>query len=150
MYSASRSAVDHSPRHSEVAPWLAFDAYAPFTLFRTGGGGPASSGAESIFGVGASGRYRLVTDARIEHLIYGTVRGGFTTQDGSVGPFVGMALGTAMTWLGTGRGWFAELEANHLQIGAGSEDVTRPALDRWVIGVTLGLVFRLGGETWDL
>lgn len=133
----------------EALPWLAFEAYAPFTLIRTGDNiGAASSGAESVFGVGVSGRYRLVRAiAPEEHLFYGKARGGFTTVNGRAGPFYGFAAGYAVTWLGTGRGVFAELEASHADISARSGDL---GLDRWLLGVSIGLVFRLGGETWDV
>jgi len=135
----------------EVAPWMAFEAYAPFVLARTDSEGPASSGAESVFGIGLSGRYRLHREATPDEILfYGTLRGGFSTVNGRAGPFVGFASGVAMTWLDTGRGWFAELEAGHVGLAARDGDASRPEIDRWLVGLSAGIVFRLGGERWDL
>jgi len=131
----------------EALPWLAFDTYAPFALYRTDATGPASSGGESVFGVGISGRLRDVSPDKRETLKYARIRGGFATQEGRAGPYASMAFGYAKTWLDTGRGWFAELEGGHVSIDsrAGLDLV-----DRWLVGVSIGVVFRLGGERWDL
>lgn len=134
----------------EVLPWLAFDAYAPFSLWRSDADGPASSGAESVFGVGVSGRWRQTFGDRRERLVYGRLRGGFGTVDGRAGPYLGLTAGYADTWLSTGRGWFAELELGRLHVAAREGDVLRPEIDRWTIGASIGFVFRLGGTRWDL
>ena len=133
----------------EVLPWLAFDAYAPFTLLRVGGdvGGAASSGAESVFGIGASGRYRTVA-GDVERLLYGTVRGGFSVVEGTAGPFVGLSAGAAWTWLDTGRGVFAAVDVGH--VGISGRNGIKRVVDRWLVGLSLGVVFRLGGTRWDL
>jgi hypothetical protein len=134
----------------EVLPWLAFDAYAPFSLWRSDADGPASSGAESVFGVGVSGRWRQTFGDRRERLVYGRLRGGFGTVDGRAGPFVGLSAGYADTWLSTGRGWFAELELGRLHVASRQSAAFGPEIDRWTIGASIGFVFRLGGTRWDL
>lgn len=133
----------------EASHYLSFGAYAPFTIYRAQtGGGAASSGAESVFGVTVSGRYPLHRlEAPEELLLYATLRGGFGTVDGRAGPFYGGALGASATWLGTGRGVFAELQASQLDIGGLSG---LAPVDRFTIGISLGVVFRLGGEDWNL
>ena len=131
----------------EALPWLAFDTYAPFAVYRTDASGPASSGGESIFGVGASFRHREVSAEKTETLMYGRVRGGFATQQGRAGPYLGAAFGYAMTWLDTGRGWFSELEFGRIAI---SPKGMLEGADRWTVGLSLGIAFRLGGERWDL
>ena len=133
----------------EVSRYFAIGAYAPFTLVRAGGNQDDSkSGAESVFGLSASGRYPIISDrAPEEALVYGTLRGGFGTNEGRAGPFVGVALGGALTWLETGRGLFVEVEAGHLGVpGAAGQ----PIFERWSMGVSIGVVFRLGGEAWQL
>lgn len=135
----------------EPIPWIAISAYAPFTLIRTGESlGSSSSGAESVFALGLSGRYRHVADtAPEETLWYATARGGFGTVEGRAGLYYGFALGMAMTWLQTGRGFFIEAESGHLGI-AGGEGVHQREVDRWLVGLSIGVVFRLGGERWDI
>jgi hypothetical protein len=128
----------------EASPYFAIGVYTPFTLIR--GGESASTGAESIFAVGVSLRHPIVRSVAPEEiLLYGTLRGGFGTADGRAGAFAGVALGGAMTWLETGRGLFAELSAGHVGISAAR---SFPEVDRWLIGVSIGVVFRLGGEAW--
>lgn len=131
----------------ETGYHLSFSAYAPFTVVRSGeGDGAASTGAESVFGLGVSLRQPLLRDEAPEEVLgYVTLRGGFSTLSGRAGPFLGVALGTAATWLGTGRGLFAEVEAGYTQVGGGIRDIERVTL-----GLSLGVVFRLGGEEWRL
>jgi len=131
----------------EALPWLAFDAYAPFAIYRTDATGPASSGGESVFALGVSIRDREVDAKKIETLMYGRLRGGFATQAGRAGPYLGTAAGYAMTWLSTGRGWFSELEVGRITIASKGNI---PEVDRWTVGISFGIVFRLGGERWDL
>jgi hypothetical protein len=144
----------------EALPELSFGAYFPFTVLRTGEGSTSSSGAESVFGFSASYRYvHLLQGEPIlsasgtaqpgaprELMFYGTLRGGFSTIDGRPGPFVGGAAGTAFTWLDTGRGLFAELTVGHMHVGQGSA----APIERWTGGVSIGVVFRLGGDSWLL
>ena len=133
----------------EPVPWVAISAYAPFVLYRTGEDlGASSSGAESVFALGLSGRYRVVED-REEFLYYLTARGGFGTVEGRAGLFYGFAAGFALSWLDTGRGFFVEAEGGHLGIGGG-EGIHQREVDRWMVGLSLGVVFRLGGERWDI
>lgn len=134
----------------EINRYLAFGAYAPFVVLRAGeGGGAASTGAESVFGLAAYGRYPvLYREAPEELLLYGTARGGFGTIAGRAGPFVGLALGASLTWLDTGRGVFMELGGGHVAVNdaaveGGQRDVTRTTLT-----FSVGVVFRLGGESW--
>lgn len=132
----------------EANHYLSFGAYAPFTVYRADSDSVASSGAESVFGVTGSVRYPLFREeAPEELLVYGTLRGGFGTVDGRAGPFYGGALGFAATWLGTGRALFAELNLSKLSVAGleGQNDV-----DRFAIGISLGLLFRLGGEEWNV
>ena len=131
----------------EALPWLAFDAYAPFAVYRTDASGPASSGGESVFGLGVSFRHRKLDAHKIETLLYGRLRGGFATQAGRAGPYVSTAAGYGMTWLDTGRGWFTELEAGHVSIAPRGMIVE---VSRTIVRFSIGLVFRLGGERWDL
>lgn len=131
----------------EALPWLAFDTYAPFNLYRTDATGPASSGGESIFGLGVSARLRSLSEDKIEVLKYGRLRGGFATQAGRAGPYLGLALGYARTDIATARSWFAEIEVGHVAIG---ERGGLAPLDRWLMGVSIGVTFRLGGERWAL
>ncbi|MEE2901753.1 MAG: hypothetical protein VYC39_05455 [Myxococcota bacterium] len=131
----------------EVLPWLAFDTYAPFTLYRTNATGPASSGGESVFGLGASLRKREVDDNKIETLVYGRLRGGFGTQECGAGIYSGVAAGYAQTWLNTGRGWFVELDLSWVDI---SPRTDFQGISRITLGASLGISFRLGGERWDL
>lgn len=135
----------------ELTRSVAFSAYAPFVVLRTGeGDGAASSGAESVFGLGLSLRYPvLFAEPPEELLVYGALRGGFGTVSGRAGPYVSGALGAAITWLDTGRGVFGELSAGHVSVAdapvtGGTRDVTRTSLT-----LTFGVVFRLGGETWS-
>ncbi|MCK6550568.1 hypothetical protein L6R52_32320 [Myxococcota bacterium] len=132
----------------EANEYFSVGAYAPFTVYRSASTGAASSGAESVFGLTLSGRYPVLRDRGPEELMfYGTLRGGFGTVDGRAGPFVGGALGAAATWLDTGRGLFAELSVSRLDVAGleGTADVERTS-----IGLSVGLVFRLGGEGWRL
>jgi hypothetical protein len=133
----------------EVAPFLSFSAHAPFTLLRTGERqGAASSGAESTFALGASGRYReLDATGNRESLWYATLRGGFTTVDGRAGPYAGAAAGYAFTWLDTGRGVFVEVDFGRVNVDSPESGVF---VDRWLFGLSAGVVFRLGGSRWDL
>ena len=131
----------------EILPWLAFDTYAPFTVYRTNATGPASSGGESVFGLGASLRNRTVDSEKVETLVYGRLRGGFGTQEGRAGLYSGVAAGYARTWLDTGRGWFAELDLSWVDI---SPRTDFQGISRVTIGASLGITFRLGGERWDL
>ncbi len=135
----------------ELTRSVAISAYAPFVVLRTGEGeGAASSGAESVFGLGLALRYPvLFPDAPEELLVYGAFRGGFGTISGRAGPYVSGAVGAALTWLDTGRGVFTELSAGHFSatrapVEGGTRDVTRTSLT-----LTIGIVFRLGGETWS-
>ncbi len=135
----------------EVTRAVAFSAYAPFVVLRSGeGGGAASSGAESVFALGVNLRYPvLFAEAPEELLVYGALRGGFGTVAGRAGPYVSGALGAALTWLDTGRGLFAEVSAGHIRVAdatvaGGTRDVTRTSLT-----LTFGVVFRLGGESWS-
>lgn len=133
----------------ETSRNFAIGAYTPFTLLRFGEG--SDTGAESIFALGASIRYPIVRDiAPEEFLFYGTIRGGLGTADGRAGLFYGFAFGAAMTWLETGRGLFAELSAGHVGIPGGGADRPFPEVDRWLFGLSIGVVFRLGGEAWRI
>lgn len=133
----------------ETSRWFAIGAYTPFTLLRAGSG--STTGAESVFALGVSLRKPwLRAEAPEEILLYGTLRGGFGTADGRPGGFVGGAAGLAVTWLETGRGAFFELSAGHVGIPGGPIDRPFPEVDRWLIGLSMGVIFRLGGETWGL
>ena len=138
----------------EPARWLSIEAYAPFVVYRTreGDGGAASSGAESVFGLAIAGRYPWIrSEAPEEILFYVRARGGFATVSGRAGPFAGGAIGSALTWLDTGRGLFFEITGAWVSVsdvlvgGAGVRDI-----ERVTIGLTVGLVFRLGGEEWQI
>src|SRR5688572_14339094 len=139
----------------EPTRWLSVEAYAPFVVYRAGedtGGGAASSGAESVFGLAIAGRYPWIRDEPPEEILfYLRARGGFGTISGKAGPFAGGAIGSAITWLDTGRGLFFELNVAWVRVsdvlvgGAGVRDV-----ERLTGGFTIGLVFRLGGEEWQI
>lgn len=139
----------------EPIPYLAIGTYTPFTLVRVGGSSiSSSSGAESIFGLQVSGRYPIWRDTSPEEvLLYGTLRGGFGTVDARAGPFVGVAAGAAVTWLDSGAGLFAELGLGRLiisELSGGGLNPDGSFVDRWFMGLTLGFVFRLGGERWAI
>jgi hypothetical protein len=129
----------------EPVRWLSLEAYAPFVVYRAGedtGGGAASSGAESVFGLALAGRYPWIRDEAPEEILwYARVRGGFGTISGEAGPFAGGAIGSALTWLDTGRGFFVEATFAWVDVA----DVSR-----FTAGLTIGLVFRLGGEEWQI
>lgn len=134
----------------ELAHWISFGAYAPFTVIRTGeGGGAASSGAESVFGLSVSVRRAIIFDeAPEELLVYGSARGGFGTIAGRAGPYLGGAIGASLTWIDTGRGLFSELSGGFVSVAnaavvGGARDVSRTTFT-----FTAGIVFRLGGEDW--
>ena len=133
----------------EANHYFAVGVYAPFVVYRSGeASGAASSGAESVFGLTLSGRWPILRDSGPEEiLLYGTLRGGFGTVEGRAGPFYGLAIGASAAWIETGRGLFAELGLSHLTVGgiAGMQDV-----DRNMLGLTMGVVFHLGGEDWRL
>lgn len=132
----------------ETSRSFSIGTYTPFTLLRAGG---AATGAESVFAIQLSLRHAVLSAGAPEELLwYATVRGGFGTSDGRAGAFAGGALGAALTWLETGRGVFAELHAGHVGIAEGDVDRPFPGVDRWLFGVSIGVVFRLGGESWDL
>ena len=136
----------------ELSRYFAVGAYAPFVVLRSGeGGGSASTGAESVFGLAAYGRYPLL-DPRTarELLLYGVARGGFGTIAGRAGPFVGAGFGASYAWLDTGRGLFAEIAGGRVSVAdaavvGGVRDVSRTTLT-----VTMGVMFRLGGEAWSI
>lgn len=130
----------------EASRYLAFGAYAPFTVLRAGDAEDASTGAESLFGLTASARLPHV-DAKTgrELLLHLTVRGGFATVDARAGPFLGAGVGAQLTWLDRGLGVLAELGVSRLVVPKGSEDV-----ERFLVGLTLGVLFRMGGERWDV
>jgi hypothetical protein len=135
----------------EVEPsrYVSIGAYTPFTLVRSGAG--STTGAESIFGAGISLRLPVLRETAPEELLwYATLRGGFGTADGRAGAYLGGAIGAALTWLETGRGLFAELHAGHIGIAAGGAARPFPEVDRWLIGLSIGVVFRLGGEEWAI
>ncbi|MFO0727696.1 MAG: hypothetical protein U1E65_28210 [Myxococcota bacterium] len=130
----------------ELSRSFAFGVYTPFTLLR---GNEVGTGAESVFALGASLRKALISaDAPEEILLYGTLRGGLGTSEGRAGLYLGAAIGASATWLDVGRGIFAELGAGHIGIARGSEDRPFPAVDRWLFTLSVGFVFRLGGEEW--
>jgi hypothetical protein len=135
----------------EPAPWISFGAYFPFTVLRTGEGSDATTGAESVFGFTMSLRSVHLDrgpepdEKGREWMLYGTARGGFATVQGRAGPFLGAGAGYALTWLDTGRGFFVELNGGHSHVS-----LPQGTDDRWLFGLTLGVVFRLGGETWWL
>lgn len=131
----------------ETSRYFAFGVYTPFTLLRAGG--ESSTGAESIFGAGVSARYPIFHATPPEEmLLFATLRGGLGTSDGRAGLFVGGALGLALTWIQDGWGLVGELAAGHLGIPEGNIERPFPAIDRWTVSLSVGLVFRLGGETW--
>jgi hypothetical protein len=136
----------------EANYYLSFGAYAPFTVYRTGDSeGAASSGAESVFGVSASGRIPFLRDSPPEEfLAYATARGGFSTINGRAGPFLGAALGLSVTWLSTGRGFFAEVGLSHAHVSDVPIGEVRADLNRYLVSFSVGLVFHLGGEDWRL
>lgn len=133
----------------EVTRYFAFGAYTPFTFYSAGAG--SDTGADSIFALSLSGRYPIVrAEAPQELLFYATARGGLGTADGRAGTYLGGALGFAATWLDVGRGGFAELSIGRVGIAAGGADRPFPEVERWLIGLSVGFVFRLGGEDWRL
>ena len=140
----------------EPIPYLSIGTYTPFTLVRVGGSNiSSSSGAESVFGLQISGRYPIWRDTSPEELLlYGTLRGGFGTVDARAGPFFGLAAGAAVTWLDSGAGLFAELGLGRLVVSELSSSAVEidagVFVDRWFVGLTLGFVFRLGGERWAI
>ena len=136
----------------ELNHYVAFGAYAPFTVVRTGeGAGAASSGAESVFGLSASLRYAWIFEAAPEELlVYAQGRGGFGTIAGRAGPYFGGAVGASLTWLDTGRGLFAELSAGHITVADASVVGGLREVSRTTFTITAGVVFRLGGEDWWL
>lgn len=142
----------------EPIPYLAIGTYTPFTLARAGGSNiSSSSGAESVFGLQVSARYPIWRDAGPEELLlYGTLRGGFGTVEARAGPFLGVAAGVAATWSPSGAGLFAELGLGRLVVSELSGDAAPGEadsgvfVDRWFIGLTVGFVFRLGGERWAI
>ncbi len=136
----------------EASHYLAFGAYAPFTVFRSGESeGSASSGAESVFGLTVSGRVPFFRDTPPEEiLVYATGRGGFSTINGRAGPFLGGALGTSVTWLETGRGFFVEAGLSHADVSGVPIGMDRVHLNRFLISFAAGIVFHLGGEDWRL
>jgi hypothetical protein len=133
----------------EVSRTFAVGAYTPFTYYSAGAS--SGTGADSIFGLGVSGRYPILrADAPEEVLLYATARGGLGTVDGRAGAFLGVALGVTATWLDVGRGGFVELSVGRVGIAEGGVDRPFPAVERWLVGLSLGFVFRLGGEDWRL
>lgn len=133
----------------EVSRTFAVGAYTPFTYYSAGES--SGTGADSIFGLGLSGRYPILrADAPEEVLLYATARGGLGTVDGRAGAFLGVALGVTATWLDVGRGGFVELSVGRVGIAEGGVDRPFPAVERWLVGLSLGFVFRLGGEDWRL
>src|SRR5205823_3028190 len=136
----------------EINHYLAFGTYAPFTVFRSGESeGSASSGAESVFGLTASGRVPFLRDSPPEEILaYLTGRGGFSTINGRAGPFLGAALGSSVTWLETGRGFFAEIGLSHADVSGVPISGRVAHLDRFLITFGVGIIFHLGGEDWRL
>lgn len=137
----------------EVEPsyWISFGAYAPFTVLRTGDGGTSAQGAESVFGLSASGRVPFLSDRPPEEILaYATVRGGFGTFNGRAGPFTGVALGASVCWLSTGRGFFAEVGGSRTRIARVPIAEVERNLDRYALTITAGVIFHLGGEDWRL
>lgn len=136
----------------ELSHYFAVGAYAPFVVYRRGeASSAASSGAESVFGLGASFRWPWLSDRPPEEILgYATLRGGFGTVSGRAGPYVGLGLGSAITWLETGRGLFAELTLDRLHVSGVAEGGASRDVERVTVGFTVGLHFRLGGEGWRL
>ncbi len=138
----------------EPARWLSFEAYAPFVVYRTKEGddtGAASSGAESVFGVSVAGRYPWIRDTPPEEVLFFLrARGGFATVSGKAGPFYGGALGSAVTWLDTGRGLFFEIDVARVTVAGVPSGSTFERVERLTVGLTIGVVFRLGGEEWQI
>ena len=133
----------------ELDRMFSFGPYTPFTVFQSGEG--TGTGADSIFAMGVTGRYPIIRSASPEELLlYVTLRGGLGTADGRAGFYGGAALGASATWLDVGRGVFAELSAGHVGIAEGGPDRPFPSVDRWMVGLSVGFVFRLGGEAWRL
>lgn len=138
----------------EPARWISIEAYAPFVVVRKGEGadpGAASSGAESVFGLAIAGRYPWIrSEPPEEVLFYLRGRGGFGTVSGKAGPFAGGAIGSAITWLDTGRGLFFEVTGAWISVADLPVGLTIRDVSRVTIGMTIGLVFRLGGEEWQI
>jgi hypothetical protein len=55
-----------------------------------------------------------------------------------------------VTWLDVGRGLFTELGIGHVGIAQGSVDRPFNGVDRWLFTLSVGFVFRLGGEEWRI
>jgi hypothetical protein len=137
----------------EPIRWIAIGAYAPFVVYRAGegGSGAASSGAESVFGLSVAVRYPwLRAEPPEEVLFYLEPRGGFATVSGRPGPFAGGAIGAAITWLDTGRGLFFEINASHVAVSDAPVGVELRDVRRTTVSFGLGVVFRLGGEDWQV
>jgi hypothetical protein len=136
----------------ELARAFAIGVYAPFTVFRSGeGDGAAASGAEAVFGLNANVRYPIVrAEAPEEILLFGSIRGGFGTLEGRAGPYYGASIGSELTWLDTGRGLFAELEVGRFSVDGVSQGGDDGTLQRTTVGLTIGFLFRFGGEAWKL
>jgi hypothetical protein len=133
----------------EPSPRWSFGVYTPFTLVRTGGASDA--GAESIFGLSAAWRTPLdALGLSDEDLFYVAARPGLGTADGRAGLYLGGAVGVASTWQPRGVGLFVELEVGHVGIAEGGVDRPFPAVDRWLIGLAVGLQFKLAGEDWRI
>lgn len=137
----------------EPARWLAIGAYAPFVVYRTGefeSEDAAAGGAESVFGLSVAGRLPWIRQAPPEEvLFYARVRGGFATVSGRAGPFLGGSIGAAVTWLDTGRGFFFDINVAHAKVSdVPVVSTITTDVERISFGVTVGLVFRLGGEAW--
>jgi hypothetical protein len=129
----------------ELNHYLSFGAYPPFTVYRSAAN---STGAESVFGLGASLRKPFLFDTAPEEILaYVTGRFGFGTVNGRAGPFYGGALGVSVTWLDTGRGVFGELGLSKLHVN-GLERAGDT--DRTMIGLSVGILFHLGGEDWRI
>jgi hypothetical protein len=129
----------------ELNHYLSFGAYPPFTIYRSSAN---SSGAESVFGIGASFRKPFLRDTKPEEVLaYATIRGGFGTVNGRAGPFYGAAIGVSATWLDTGRGLFGELNVSKLHV-AGLDSTLD--VDRTMVGISVGILFHLGGEDWRI
>lgn len=138
----------------EPARWLSIGAYAPFVVYRTATNvqeEAASGGAESVFGLSLAGRLPWLRRTPPEEvLFYARARGGFATVSGRAGLFLGGAVGAAVTWLETGRGFFVDVDVGHAEVSDVPVASNVVEVERTVFGVTVGLVFRLGGEAWDV
>lgn len=132
----------------ELSRLVSLGVYTPFTLLR---GGEVGTGAESVFALGFSLRKPFIrAESPEEILVYGTLRGGLGTSDGRAGLYLGGAVGASVTWLDVGRGLFTELGIGHVGIAQGSVDRPFNGVDRWLFTLSVGFVFRLGGEEWRI